>query len=765
MRATVDFPDAQLLSVQFEQRDTHQIFGRFREQAEAVDHFDLQVLEGLFVSGVGNALVENQARVHIRQVGFGDQCRHAQVDFRSAAQRLIEIGLLALANRLHRALKHFHVQGEAHRLDLAALAVPEQFACATDFQVVGGEHEARAQVLGVGNRFQTLFGVVGDLFAWRGQQVGIGLVVTAPDAPAQLVQLGQAELVGALDDDGVGARYVDAGLDDGRGDQHIEALVVEVAHHLFEFALAHLPVADADTRLRHQLGQVGGAFLDGLDVVVQVIDLTAAQQLAQQGFLDGRLVLLHHEGAHRQPARRWRRDDRQIAHARDGHVQGARDRRCGQGQNIDLAAQRLELFLLAHAKPVFFVDDHQAEVLDLDVILQKLVRTDDDVDLALCQIGNCGVDFLGRLEAAHHFDGHRPVGETVAEAVVVLLGEQGGRHQNGHLTPAMHGDEGCAHGHFGLAEAHVATDQAIHRLGRQHVGAHGVDGGLLIRCLFERKACAEGRVIGFRVGKCIAFAGCATRVDIQQFGCHVTDLLGSLALGFLPGFRAQAMQRRRFVVAAGVTGNQVQVGDRDVQLGVFGVGQHQKFGNLVFDFQRREPEITTYAMVDVHHRRAFAQFGEVLDDCVVVAAISALFAATALHDALAEQRAFCDQRQGRLFQQQAFVKRRDGDRQPVLAVDEVQPAVDGFGAQLETFEQFQQHFPASGGLGGEQHAPREVIQKLRQGRQWLSGLGFDGQVRQGLRGKTLASGTGVDILLAGDHTRPVFQACEAVFHR
>ncbi len=141
------------------------------------------------------------------------------------------------------------------------------------------------------------------------------------------------------------------------------------------------------------------------------------------------------------------------------------------------------------------------------------------------------------------------------------------------------------------------------------------------------------------------------------------------------------------------------------------------------------------------------------------------FAATALHDALAEQRAFCDQRQGWLFQQQAFVKRCDGDCQPVLAVDEIQPAVDGFGAQLETFEQLQQHFPASGGLGGEQHATGEVIQKIRQGRQWLSGLGFDGQVRQGLRREALASGTGVDILLAGDHARPVFQAREAVFYR
>jgi len=41
-------------------------------------------------------------------------------------------------------------------------------------------------------------------------------VVAAADAAAQLVQLREAELVGAVDDDGVGVRVVDAGLDDGR---------------------------------------------------------------------------------------------------------------------------------------------------------------------------------------------------------------------------------------------------------------------------------------------------------------------------------------------------------------------------------------------------------------------------------------------------------------------------------------------------------------------------------------------------------------------
>ena len=46
------------------------------------------------------------------------------------------------------------------------------------------------------------------------------LLATSPDPPAQLVQLGQAETFGLLDDHDGGVGYIDTHLDDGRGDQH-----------------------------------------------------------------------------------------------------------------------------------------------------------------------------------------------------------------------------------------------------------------------------------------------------------------------------------------------------------------------------------------------------------------------------------------------------------------------------------------------------------------------------------------------------------------
>ncbi|MNH09223.1 hypothetical protein D3C79_686700 [compost metagenome] len=412
---------------------------------------------------------------------------------------------------------------------------------------------------------------------------------------------------------------------------------------------------------------------------------------------------------------------------------------------------------------MLFVDDHQAQVLDPDVVLQQLVGADDDVDLAFGEVGNGRGDFFGRFETAHHFNGHWPVSKAVAEAVVVLLGEQGGRYQDGHLATAVHSDEGGAHGHFCLAETNVAADQAVHWLGREHVFAYRVDGTLLIRGFFEREAGAEGRIVNRRIREGIAFACRAAGIDVEQLGGHVAHLFGGFARGFLPGLRAQSMQGRQGIITAGVAGDQVQVGHWHVELGTLGVFQGEEFSRLVVDFQGRQAQVATDTVVDMHHRGAFAQLGEVLDHCIVVG-VAAFVPAPALHHPLAKQRALGDQGYRRVVQQQALIQRCDGDCQALFARDEGTPAVDGLRAQLQAFEQLQQYFATARRFGGKQDAARKLVEKARQRRQWLIGFGFDGQVWQGLSREALATDTAVDVILADHHARPTLESGKAVFH-
>ena len=61
------------------------------------------------------------------------------------------------------------------------------------------------------------------------------------------------------------------------------------------------------------------------------------------------------------------------------------------------------------------------------------------------------------------------------KVLVVLLGQQGGRHQHGDLPAGLDGDEGGAHGDLGFAETDVAADHAVHRLVGAHVLEHRLD--------------------------------------------------------------------------------------------------------------------------------------------------------------------------------------------------------------------------------------------------------------------------------------------------
>ena len=105
-----------------------------------------------------------------------------------------------------------------------------------------------------------------------------------PDTAAQLVQLGQAEFVGAVDDDGVGIGDVYACFDDGGTQQHIVAVLHEVTHHLLQFAFAQLAVGDGDFGFGHQLAQTLKHVFDGIDFIVQEIHLAATLELAHNRF-------------------------------------------------------------------------------------------------------------------------------------------------------------------------------------------------------------------------------------------------------------------------------------------------------------------------------------------------------------------------------------------------------------------------------------------------------------------------------------------------
>src|SRR5262249_50895135 len=129
-------------------------------------------------------------------------------------------------------VEHLAEELEADGGDGAALLGAEEVAGAAELEVEGGDLEAGAK-LGVALQgLDAGAGLVGHGVGRGDDEVAVGPLLGAADAAAELVELGQAEVVGAVDEDGVGPGDVEAALDDGGGAEDVVAALDEVEHRL-----------------------------------------------------------------------------------------------------------------------------------------------------------------------------------------------------------------------------------------------------------------------------------------------------------------------------------------------------------------------------------------------------------------------------------------------------------------------------------------------------------------------------------------------------
>ena len=120
-----------------------------------------------------------------------------------------------------------------------------------------------------------------------------------------------------MNDEGVGARNVEPGFDDGGGQQHIRPSFIESLHAVFELACAHSAVGDDEAHLRHLLPQEALELGQVLDARHDDEGLSAAIVFAQQRLTQDQRIELQHEGPHGQTIDGRRRDKRKIPDARE----------------------------------------------------------------------------------------------------------------------------------------------------------------------------------------------------------------------------------------------------------------------------------------------------------------------------------------------------------------------------------------------------------------------------------------------------------------
>ncbi len=143
-----------------------------------------------------------------------------------------------------------HVAGVGQRgqpqVALPLLAGARAASLAPHAQVGLGQREAVGRA---GHRGQPLVALL------AAEQVAPAGRAAAADPAPQLVQLCDAEAVGALHDHDGGLGDVDADLDDRGGDQHIELAGAEAVHHLLADGGRHLAVHEPDAQPRQLAGR------------------------------------------------------------------------------------------------------------------------------------------------------------------------------------------------------------------------------------------------------------------------------------------------------------------------------------------------------------------------------------------------------------------------------------------------------------------------------------------------------------------------------
>src|SRR5438067_5734942 len=307
---------------EFDSGESNKIFHGVRKRAKAISPFFDQPIQ-LFRSGdfrdppislnaqagIVDVVVGEKggdAGVAVNKLGFvsGDEIE-PQLYFEAPARFLS----FNLGDGL---LEQLAIEIETYRHNVPTLGGAENTAGAADLQIAHGHAKTGAE------RAVLFDGV--DSFACgahhhelaRQQKISVGFVLGTSNPPTQLIQIGQAETIRPINDNGVGIWNVQAAFDDGGADQHIDVSHDKAMHHRFQFIGIHLAVAKLNARIQTEFSDAIAHFLDRLHAIMQKKNLALPFQLALDGIANNSLVITTDYGFDPKPILRRRYDARHV---------------------------------------------------------------------------------------------------------------------------------------------------------------------------------------------------------------------------------------------------------------------------------------------------------------------------------------------------------------------------------------------------------------------------------------------------------------------
>ena len=205
-------------------------------------------------------------------------------------------------------------------------------------------------------------------------------------------------------------------------------------------------------------------------------------------------------------------------------------------------------------------------------------------------------------------------GEAAAKSFKVLEREHRGRSEHGDLLGVGDRLERGAHGHFRLAVAHVAAQQAVHGLRALHIALDVGDGDGLVRRFFKLEGVFKFALERAVRRKCEALSRFSFGIQLQQFVGHVLDRLLDARLSRRPGGAAQFVEDGFRALDGAVALHQVEPLERNVEARVVRIAQAHEFAARAAVFDLMQSLELADAVVDVDDVVAGLQLGKIAEE-------------------------------------------------------------------------------------------------------------------------------------------------------
>lgn len=288
---------------------------------------------------------------------------------------------------------------------MAALHLAEDVAWAAAVEVFFGDFEA------VGGLFEDGEFLACFLVVFVDEEDAVGGVGAASDASAELVELGESEAVGVVDEHDGGVGDVDADFDDGGGDEGVDVVLAEVLDDVVFGVAVDASVEECDLVGFESFGPGlvsagGGLGVDFFGVFDEGVDEVDLASLVELGFEEGGDVfefVVFADGGDDFAAVLWAfGDGGDVEVAVEGEGEGAWDGGGGHDEDVGGVGVLLDEFgALGDAEFVLFVDDGEVEVWECGVCgVEEGVGADGEVWEVLgellewCWVGG-GVGLVG----------------------------------------------------------------------------------------------------------------------------------------------------------------------------------------------------------------------------------------------------------------------------------------------------------------------------------------------------------------------------------